>query len=512
MNIKKKLILIASGLAVVPVVVAIFLLKNIATNDASAALEDAAKRQLISIRDTKKTQIEDYFNTIRSQVITLSNSRMMITAMRELKTSYDFVADGADINSMRKELAKYYSNEFGKEYSKLNNGKKADTSSFLAKLDPESVTLQYHYIQNNPNPLGSKHKLTNSKDGSRYSRIHNQYHPPIRQFLEEFEYYDIFLVDSESGDIIYSVYKELDFTTSLNNGAYANTGIAQAFREANKMQQNGVALVDFKPYTPSYEGAASFIASPIYDGKEKLGVLIFQMPIGRINNIMTSNEKWKDIGLGNSGETYLIGKDSKARSMSRFLIENKKGFINLMKQVGTSSDVLGQMNAKETNIGLQTIDTQGTRAALSGKTGYEIFPDYRDINVLSAYTPLKIPGLNWVLMSEIDEAEAFAPVSELEHQILTIAIILLVIITTISTAVGIYFASSLTKPIIKLSEIMSNVEVNNDLTIRSSIKSNDEVGAMSSSFNKMLEKFEALVQQIGSSSSQLAAASEEVSS
>ena len=512
MNIKKKLILIASGLAVVPVVVAIFLLKNIATNDASAALEDAAKRQLISIRDTKKTQIEDYFNTIRSQVITLSNSRMMITAMRELKTSYDFVADNADINSMRKELAKYYSNEFGKEYSKLNNGKKADTSSFLAKLDPESVTLQYHYIQNNPNPLGSKHKLTNSKDGSRYSRIHNQYHPPIRQFLEEFEYYDIFLVDSESGDIIYSVYKELDFTTSLNNGAYANTGIAQAFREANKMQQNGVALVDFKPYTPSYEGAASFIASPIYDGKEKLGVLIFQMPIGRINNIMTSNEKWKDIGLGNSGETYLIGKDSKARSMSRFLIENKKGFINLMKQVGTSSDVLGQMNAKETNIGLQTIDTQGTRAALSGKTGYEIFPDYRDINVLSAYTPLKIPGLNWVLMSEIDEAEAFAPVSELEHQILTIAIILLVIITTISTAVGIYFASSLTKPIIKLSEIMSNVEVNNDLTIRSSIKSNDEVGAMSSSFNKMLEKFEALVQQIGSSSSQLAAASEEVSS
>ena len=512
MNIKKKLILMASGLAIIPVVIAVFLLENIAVKDASIALEDAAKRQLISIRDTKKTQIEDYFNTIRSQVITLSNSRMMITAMRELKTSFDFVADDADINSMRKELAKYYSNEFGKEYSKLNNGKKADTSSFLAKLDPESVTLQYHYIQKNSNPLGSKHKLTNAKDGSRYSRIHNQYHPPIRQFLEEFEYYDIFLVDSESGDIIYSVYKELDFTTSLNDGAYANTGIGQAFREANKMQKNGVSLIDFKPYTPSYEGAASFIASPIYDGKEKLGVLIFQMPIGRINSIMTSHEKWKEIGLGDSGETYLVGKDGKARSMSRFLIEDKNGFIDLMKKIGTSSDVLGQMNTKETNIGLQTIDTQGTRAAISGKTDFKIFKDYRDVSVLSAYTPLKIPGLNWVLMSEIDEEEAFKPEHDLSSKLMKISIILFVIIASIATTVGIYFANSLTKPIIKLSGIMNNVEVNNDLTLRSPINSNDEVGAMSSSFNKMLEKFEALVQQIGNSSSQLAAASEEVSS
>ena len=512
MNIKKKLIIIASSLAIIPLIIAIAVLEKIATDKSADALEDAAKRQLISIRDTKKTQIEDYFNTIRGQILTLSSSRMIVNAAREFKTSYDFVAEGADINSMRNELASYYSNEFGREYSKLNNGKNADVKSFLAKLDPESVALQYHYIQKNKNPLGNKHKLNDAKDGSRYSRIHSQYHPPIRQFLEEFEYYDVFIADSESGDIIYSVYKELDYTTSLKDGAYANSGIGQAFKAANSMERNGVSLIDFEPYTPSYEGAASFIASPIYDGKEKIGVLIFQMPIGRINQIMTSNEKWKDIGLGDSGETYLIGKDTKARSMSRFLIEDKKGFLDLMKQVGTSSDQLAQMDAKETNIGLQSIETQGTKAALSGKTGYEIFNDYRDVSVLSAYTPLKIPGLNWVLMSEIDEAEAFAPVAALENDILTVAIILFVIIASIATAIGIFFANSITKPITKLSDIMNNVEENSDLTIRSPIDSKDEVGMMSTSFNKMLEKFEALVQQIGSSSSQLAAASEEVSS
>lgn len=126
MNIKKKLIIMASSLAILPVVLAIAILENIASGDAAAALEDAAKRQLISIRDTKKTQIEDYFNTIRGQILTLSSSRMMVNAIREFKTSYDFVAEGADINNMRNELSKYYTNEFGKEYTKLNNGKNAD--------------------------------------------------------------------------------------------------------------------------------------------------------------------------------------------------------------------------------------------------------------------------------------------------------------------------------------------------------------------------------------------------
>ncbi len=511
MNIKKKMILITSGLAIVPVILSILLLKSIATNEASDALEEAAKRQLISIRDTKKKQIEDYFSTIRSQVITFSSSRMIINAMREFRVSYDFVTDGADIEKMRSELADYYENQFAAEYTKLNNGNSVDTKGFLSKLGNESVTLQYHYIQNNKNPLGNKHKLDAAKDGSRYSRIHSQYHPPMRQYLEEFEFYDIFLVDSETGNIIYSVYKELDYTTSLLNGAYANSGIGKAFRAANKLSKDDVAIVDFEPYTPSYEGPASFIASPIYENGAKTGVLIFQMPMGRINAVMTSDEKWSEVGLGSSGETYLVGSDYKARSMSRFLIEDKQAYLDLMKEVGANSGVIAQMAAKGTNIGLQKIETQGTQAALQGKTNFEIFPDYRNVNVLSAYTPLNIPGLNWVLMSEIDEDEAFAPVDNLTTSILKASFIIFCVIAIIATALGIFFANSLTKPITRLSSTMHEVETNKDLTLRSDINSQDEIGDMSRAFNAMLHNFEGLIRQVASSSTQLSTAAEEVS-
>ncbi|MDH5599827.1 MAG: methyl-accepting chemotaxis protein [Gammaproteobacteria bacterium] len=511
MNIKKKMLLITSGLAIIPLTLSIFLLETIATQEASDALYDVAKRQLISIRDIKKTQIEDYFSTIRGQVITLSSSSMIIDAMREFKSSYSSVKDNADIDMMRTQLADYYENQFGAEYKKLNTGKQADTRGYLNNLDADSIALQYHYIQANKNPLGSKHKLDAADDGSTYSKVHNKFHPPIRQYLEEFEYYDIFLVDHKTGNIIYSVYKELDYTTSLLNGSYANSGMGKVFRQANKLNKDGVAIVDFEPYSPSYEGAASFIASPVFENGQKTGILIFQMPIGRINAAMTSGEKWKDIGLGDSGETYLVGSDFKARSISRFLIEDKKGFVELMNNVGVDNKVVAEISAKGTNIGLQKIETRGTKAALAGKKDFEIFPDYRNVNVLSAYTPLNIPGLKWALMSEIDEEEAFAATSHLTTSIIKASLIIFIVIAVVSLGLGIFFANGITSPISRLRQVMNDVEVNKDLTLRSDVNSKDEIGEMAHAFNTMLHNFEGLIKQVVSTSTQLATAAEEVS-
>ena len=117
------------------------------------------------------------------------------------------------------------------------------------------------------------------------------YHPIIRNFLHKFGYYDIFLVDPKTGHIIYSVFKELDFATSLISGPYRNTNFARAFRAAAASGKGSTHIVDFEPYRPSYDGAASFIASPVYDANILVGVLIFQMPIDRINAIMQEQDR-----------------------------------------------------------------------------------------------------------------------------------------------------------------------------------------------------------------------------
>lgn len=511
MKIKTKLTAVSIALAVLPLIIATFTLQYLATTSAREALEEAARDQLISIRATKKDQIEDYFKTISDQVATMSNNGMIINATRDFAASYDSDHGISNTDQAPSELLSYYENQFGKKYAELNQGKSISATLLLEKLNDNALALQHQYIESNPNPMGEKHKLDKAPGASDYSQAHAQYHPPIRQFMETFGYYDVFLTD-QTGNVIYSVYKELDFATNLAKGPYADSGLAQAFEKASRLRQNQVAFVDFAPYTPSYESSASFIASPVYDEGQLIGTLIFQMPIGKINAIMTSDQQWQDIGLGDSGETYLVGPDFRARSMSRFLIEDKEGYLSMLESLGASTKVVNSIRATDSNIGLQVIETQGTKAAIGGETGYEVFPDYRGIQVLSAYAPVDVNGVTYGLMSEIDQEEAFASVGRLESQIMAASAIMVLIIAAAAIGAGLVFAHSITSPIVRLSKIMGKVESGNDLTLRADVNSKDEIGGMANAFNLMLEKFEALIQQVTSSISQVATASEELSS
>ena len=515
MKIKHKLVAGSILLAAIPVIVAGFILENVAAGKAHDAMNAQARNQLVSLRETKKTQIEDYFGTIQKQVITLSNDRMIMDAMREFKDAFQSFGDEAlsgDVEQYRRELGDYYRNQFGAEYAKQNGGRSINADALLNKLAARTVKFQYQYIQANPNPLGSKDGLMAAKDESRYSSLHAKYHPHIRDFLQKFGYYDIFLVDPDNGDIVYSVFKELDFATSLNDGPWADTGIGRVFKRVKNMSITDAAVLqDFEPYTPSYDGPASFIASPIFDGSEKLGVLIFQMPIDSINAVMTSAERWKDVGLGASGETYLVGDDYRMRSQSRFLLEDKAGFLEAVKTAGASDEEIALIDAKQTSIGLFSVRTDATTAALSGQSDFAIVKDYRDVPVLSAYTPLDIPGVKWALMAEIDEEEAFAAEQALSASIRNITLVVIAVMIGIGTLAGWLFAGALSKPIMRLSATMTAIEQNSDLTQRSDIKSRDELGTMASSFNAMLDKFQDIVRRVTGSTSQLASAAEELS-
>ena len=77
--------------------------------------------------------------------------------------------------------------------------------------------------------------------------------------------YDIFLVDAETGFIVYSVFKEVDYATSLKSGPYRDTGIGKVFRKAlEATSPDAVVIEDFAPYEPSYNASASFIASSLF--------------------------------------------------------------------------------------------------------------------------------------------------------------------------------------------------------------------------------------------------------
>lgn len=513
-TLRKKLALAATLLGIAPAIIASIILGYVAEEFVRAETERQAQNQLISVRDTKKNQLEHYFETIRDQLLTYSNDRMIIDAMREFTTAFKVYDEELDRSrgAYRDRVAEYYRRDFATAYAERNPGRQVDVNAMLDRLTLTSLALQLTYIRENPGPPGGKGALVDPNNGTQHSEVHKKFHRHIRDFQRTFGYYDIFLIEPENGYIVYSVSKELDFGTSLKSGPYAGSGIAEAFRAANRSgDSNYYYMTDFAPYTPAYEAAASFIATPIFDQSRKIGVLIFQMPIDRINRIMTNDGKWQAAGLGESGESYLVGEDMVARSESRFLIEDKTGYLQRMSQRGGLPEIAAQIDAKGTNIGIQRIETAGTRAALSGESGVSIFDDERNVSVLSAYAPVDALGQTWALIAEIDAAEAFRPSTSFSGELILAAVVAVLLAAGLASVAGLRFSGTTIRPINELAATINSIEQDSDLTRRVGVDSNSEIGSIGDALNRMLQRFHNSMREISTSVSQLADASQQMS-
>lgn len=512
MSIKSRLIVCIALTVLTGLLVLAFTLESIALNISREATSYGVEQRLVGLRDAKKDKIEHYFKQIESQIRTFAANGTVIEASKALSEDFHHYQAQSQhsLNKLENSLKRYYEDSFLSKYRKQTGNADLSYSALTAELDLDQKALQYAYIANNRYPLGEKHQLDSAQDRSDYSKHHAKYHPMFRQYLEEFDYYDIFIADINTGEIIYSVYKELDFATSMLDGPYKNSGLAQAFKRAKVLAKGEVALVDYAPYRPSYGAPASFIGSPIYDQGKAVAVLVFQMPMDRINSIMTYEGQWQARGLGHSGETYIVGDDRLLRSQSRFLIENKDAYLNALAKAGVNSKTLQSIDAQNTAIGLQSVDSSAAHRALSGQSAFEITQDYRGVNVASAFTPLLIKDMKWVLLAELDEAEAFAAQKQMTSNLVFYAILVTLVVALAAIVVAYCIANYLSAPIISLSSAINEAARDLDTTITVAHRSNDELGALAQAFNGLMAKFNQALSQVAHSSGVLNNESDEL--
>jgi methyl-accepting chemotaxis protein len=379
----------------------------ITVNKAQTDLIEAAEQKLVALQASRVNALGNYLGSIEQDLSSLSKNPFV----REALVNF--------INGW---------NEIGFQ---------GDQRKILQRL----------YITDNPNPTGSKEELDYAKDGSLYSNVHAEYHPWFRHFLRQRDYYDIFLF-APNGDLVYSVFKELDYATNVNTGEYKKSDLGNAFRAAIKNpksdQQN---FFDFRPYAPSNGAAASFISQSILNNDGSLaGVLIFQMPIARINGVMQIAA-----GMGESGETYIVGDDNLMRSDSRFSDE---------------STIL------KTKVTGDTVDS-----ALTGNEGVQVVQDYRGINVFSAYGPFDFNGTRWAVLAEIDEDEVMQPIKYMKN----FAILATTGVIGLIVLISLYASRTISRPINDMSSAMDELAKGNfDIDVPG-LKRGDEIGKMADS-------------------------------
>jgi class 3 adenylate cyclase len=450
--------------------------------NAQHALTESNYNQLTSIRAARVQQIESYFKNKEAHLRVLSENRMFIQALEEFSSAFQLLThyQQAPNEQQLGELKSFYAKQF---YPKLKANVKNPKAlqNFYPMLDTVKY-LQYHYIVANPTAIGEKHLLNKAKDQSYYSEIHARFHPAFRLLVEQMGLYDLFLIDKKQGHILYSVFKELDFATHLLKGPYAQSSLAKAVRNImDSPDRRRVTIQDFKHYGPSYGAPAAFMAVPVYNRQNYVGILAIQLPIDQINRLMTRDKHWLEDGLGESGEVYLVGSDLMMRSDSRFLIEDAKGYLEALTQAKVDKELLHRIETLNTSILNQPVKTESAYLALESKTGHKIVTDYRGVDVLSAYAPLNINNLRWIILAEKDLAEVNQTITDFQYALMTVTIILILITGVLS----LIFASRFLKPIDDIIQVTSQFLAGHK-SDRLKLDRSDEMGTLGQSINQLM--------------------------
>ena len=457
-------------------------------NNAKTSLTDTIYDQLTALRETKKRQTENYFKDQLIAFEVFSNQEQVSGALGAFSAAFGEEQDTAPQNSVEG-LKAFYKTDYLKKLAENSDGEPILETYFPKTTS--ALALQIQFISENPAETGSKENLVRptrvgneTLDNSRYANAHEKYHPLFVRMLNKLNYYDIFLIDHNTGDIVYSVYKEADYATNLDSGPYRYTGLAEAFNKARKNPQLGnIILVDFAHYEPSYNKPAAFMATPVFDGTELKGIVAAQLNIDEINAFMTSSGNWEQEGMGESGEVYLVGEDASLRTSSRFLIEDKEGYLQALRDAAVPSKAVMLIENTGISILNQPVNSVASEKALRGTSGTEIVEDYRNVDVLSAYAPIEIGGMRWAILAEKDVAEAMAPLHDMRNHLLVTLGAIAIVVTLFSLLAAGVFA----KPVADL-ESSINRFTGGDTDFRLEVKGTDEFASLSRSFNGMIDE------------------------
>ncbi|MCG8701830.1 MAG: methyl-accepting chemotaxis protein, partial [Bacteroidales bacterium] len=279
-----------------------------------------------------------------------------------------------------------------------------------------------------------------------YKKVHNKYHPLIEHYMKKSGYYDILFIDTD-GNITYTVVKGNDFGTKLEN---ENTHLSKLWKNCKELDKT--LLSDMEKYTPSKDAPAMFISAPVKNNKTIVGYLALQISNKAINRIMQEKS-----GLGETGETYLVGSDYLLRSDSRF------------------SKEIAMLNTK--------VETENTRNALRGNNDLKIITDYKGTEALSAYDRVNLPGLHWAIIAEMDKKEVMQPVYSLAFSISFLGIAMLVLISILAVVISRTFSGPINKVVAALKQIdKGQFDVSIDINQR------DEIGQLAASLKSMVQQ------------------------
>lgn len=343
----------------------------VALSESSQEVEHLMSESLKDIEESKKVEIGNYFQEREGDL------KVLVEQVKIFKERAFQTLDAT--HATYKEKIEGYFDErlFDMSVLATNNDVKAALVDLKEAFEADAK----------PAADGAKKEL-------KWKATIDRYNDFFTHYKAQYGYGDLYLISSR-GDVVYSVAKRSDLGKSASMGELQTTALGKCFEKAKVKN----SVVDMELYSFDQNKPSLFFGCPVYkNGNEFLGVVAVQVSHTHINKITDAQNR-----IGKTGEIYIVGKDKLMRSDSKFDTQNRSVEVSLKGSIEKNG-----------------VNTDAVKEAFDNKaSGIKIIEDYRKHPVLCVYSPLKIEGLEWCLIAEMDVAEAICPVSQTGQDYLT---------------------------------------------------------------------------------------------
>lgn len=340
--------------------------------NSNAALSSLAFAQLESMREVKKAQILNLFETHQR------NMDALLETVRTLRQS-SLEKFSSVQESLKARLEEYF--EISQEQLKV----------FSANQTVMTALMQF----------GTAIGTDGTIDEGRYAYFEDEFGESLRQFQESFGYYDLMLINM-GGIVVYSVRKEADLGQSVTSGVLQASGLGQRFKQ---MLEHPL-IQDFEPYPPSQNQHIGFMSAPIVFEDETIGSIVLKITPDVVNRIVQTRE-----GMGNTGETFLVRRTMAAASpleTAEFEQATPNRFHLYRRQAEQAIEYRSDRVVRQGRIGEKAAELDPEQI-FSGKVGSIVDVLTSGQMELLRYAPLKIHGLDWVIITTMALEEVLSP-------------------------------------------------------------------------------------------------------
>ncbi|MEM9713247.1 MAG: HAMP domain-containing protein [Actinomycetota bacterium] len=280
-------------------------------------------------------------------------------------------------------------------------------------------------------------------DLSVYEEAHDRHVEGLRRLTGLSGLDELLLVDA-TGSVVFSIDRSIDLGTDLVDGPYRDSGLAEALRtELPTVPVGDGVYVDFRRHLPAGGAPVMFIAASVRDDARVIGAIAFQLDAASLTALTTAGGRWDEIGLGDTGETYVVGSDRLLRSDSRLWLEDPERYLAELDGGDEERRVAELIEAFGSTVLIQPADTEAIATALDGETFRGSTTNYLGRSTSTVASPVGVDGLDWVIVADVGAGETDEAINSYLGTVLLLALVVIPIVAL----GGAWIAGRLTRPI-----------------------------------------------------------------